>query len=184
MLHSLYTPILLNIKISITDSSRLLFSTWWIFILILTAFYTANLTAFLTLSTFTLPIDTPADIGKKNYKWVTNRANGLREVIFAESQQFMYQKKLVDLIGDDNNYPDLEDMEILAEYVTHQKMMFIREKSVVHHVMYKDYKEKAKAGIDESQRCTFVVTNFPVAVENGAFAYEKTFKYKDLFDVE
>lgn len=162
----------------------MLFSTWWLFILILTAFYTANLTAFLTLSTFTLPIDTTEDIGKKNYKWVTNRANGLREVIYSESQQFMYQKKLVDLIGNDNNYPDLEDMDILSEYVTQQKMMFIREKSVVQHIMYKDYKEKTKAGIEENQRCTYVVTKFSVAVENGAFAYSKNFKYKELFDVE
>ncbi|XP_013794655.1 glutamate receptor ionotropic, delta-2-like [Limulus polyphemus] len=33
----------------IYDSTRILFATWWIFTLIVTAFYTANLTAFLTL---------------------------------------------------------------------------------------------------------------------------------------
>lgn len=57
------------------DSSRLLFATWWIFITILTAFYTANLTAFLTLSEFKLPIKKPEDITK--YKWVTRKGNAV-----------------------------------------------------------------------------------------------------------
>lgn len=57
------------------DSARLIFATWWIFITILTAFYTANLTAFLTLSQFTLPIHTPGDIQK--YSWVTRKGNAI-----------------------------------------------------------------------------------------------------------
>lgn len=44
------------------DSTRLIFATWWIFITILTSFYTANLTAFLTLSRFTLPINNWDDL--------------------------------------------------------------------------------------------------------------------------
>lgn len=47
---------------SIKDSTRMLFASWWIFITILTSFYTANLTAFLTLSRFTLPINTWDDL--------------------------------------------------------------------------------------------------------------------------
>lgn len=63
------------------DSSRLLFSTWWIFITILTAFYTANLTAFLTLSRFTLPISTAEDIGAKKYTWVSHKGSLIEEAI-------------------------------------------------------------------------------------------------------
>lgn len=58
-----------------SDSSRLLFATWWIFITILTAFYTANLTAFLTLSEFKLPISKPEDIMR--YKWVSRKGNAM-----------------------------------------------------------------------------------------------------------
>ncbi|KAH1020146.1 hypothetical protein HUJ04_009865 [Dendroctonus ponderosae] len=65
-----------------TDSSRIIFSTWWIFITILTAFYTANLTAFLTLSKFTLPISEPKDISRKHNKWITNRGNGIVEQLY------------------------------------------------------------------------------------------------------
>lgn len=82
------------------DSSRLLFSTWWLFILILTAFYTANLTAFLTLSKFTLPITTPEEIGKKHYSWVTNRGNPVRDKIISEkNDEHIYQDKLIKTIG-------------------------------------------------------------------------------------
>lgn len=58
-------------EIITSDSTRMLFATWWIFILILTSFYTANLTAFLTKPQFTLPINNIKDIVNKGYKWVT-----------------------------------------------------------------------------------------------------------------
>lgn len=46
-----------------------MFASWWLFIMILTSFYTANLTAFLTLSRFTLPIQSIEDIANPMYKW-------------------------------------------------------------------------------------------------------------------
>ncbi|KAI5739112.1 hypothetical protein M8J77_015140 [Diaphorina citri] len=46
-----------------------MFASWWIFIMILTAFYTANLTAFLTLSQFTLPIHSVEDIANPTNTW-------------------------------------------------------------------------------------------------------------------
>lgn len=64
---------MLNIILYASDSTRLLFATWWIFITILTSFYTANLTAFLTLSKFTLPINNVDDIIKKNQLFIAHR---------------------------------------------------------------------------------------------------------------
>lgn len=65
----------------ISDSTRILFATWWIFTTILTAFYTANLTAFLTLSQFTLPISKPSDIGAKEYSWVTKGGSLIQKLM-------------------------------------------------------------------------------------------------------
>lgn len=160
----------------------MLFATWWIFILILTAFYTANLTAFLTLSTFTLPIESAEDIGKKHYHWVTNKANGLREIIYEEEFGETYQQRLVDQIGNYQNFPDGNDLDILKYYVARKGMMFIREKKVVDHVLYRDYKDKTQKGIEESKRCTYVATKFSVISAHRAFAYSKGFKYSLLFD--
>lgn len=58
----------------------MLFATWWLFILVLTAYYTANLTAFLTLSKFTLPITGPKDIPRK-YKWFAEQGRILENAI-------------------------------------------------------------------------------------------------------
>nr|CAD7432142.1 unnamed protein product [Timema monikensis] len=73
-------------KLSIVDSSRLLFATWWIFITILTSFYTANLTAFLTLSRFTLPIDDARGVAKYRYRWIGHKGFALDQMV-AEVQQ-------------------------------------------------------------------------------------------------
>jgi hypothetical protein len=59
----------------------LLFATWWIFITILTSFYTANLTAFLTLSRFTLPIDGPKDLTKNKAGWISHKGSALEYVV-------------------------------------------------------------------------------------------------------
>nr|QUP79602.1 ionotropic receptor 15 [Monochamus saltuarius] len=166
-----------------TDSSRLLFSTWWIFITILTAFYTANLTAFLTLSKFTLPINEPADIKQKRYQWVSNRANGIKDYIKEENKEMLPRgDKLADYIGNGTTFPEIDDMSILRTYVTDRDMMFIREKSVLNNIMYKDYKDKTKKGIDENKRCTYVVAKFPITKFSRAFAFRKNFKYMKLFD--
>lgn len=59
------------------DSTRLIFATWWIFITILTSFYTANLTAFLTLSQFTLPINNVDDILQKQKRFVAHEGSAV-----------------------------------------------------------------------------------------------------------
>ncbi|CAG9854178.1 unnamed protein product [Phyllotreta striolata] len=166
-----------------TDTSRLLFSTWWLFILILTAFYTANLTAFLTLSKFTLPITAPEDIGKKHYRWVTNKGNPVRDQILADkNDEHIYQEKLIEKLGNLKVFANYPDMEILDSYVYKRDMMFIREKTVINHIMYKDYRQKANGGMEESKRCTYVIAKFPIVKFSRAFAYSKNFKYKELFN--
>ncbi|KAF0299857.1 Glutamate receptor 1 [Amphibalanus amphitrite] len=54
----------------ITHSSRMLFATWWIYITVLTAFYTANLTAYLTFSSMKVEIETVADLYASEQAWL------------------------------------------------------------------------------------------------------------------
>lgn len=63
------------------DTTRVLFATWWIFIILLSAFYTANLTAFLTLSKFTLDVEKPEDLYKKNYRWIAKDGAAVEYVV-------------------------------------------------------------------------------------------------------
>ncbi|ROT62633.1 hypothetical protein C7M84_019508, partial [Penaeus vannamei] len=66
----------------ISDSSRILFATWWLFITIVTSFYTANLTAYLTFNSLVLPIEKAEDLAKyPDIKWVAFRDGALADII-------------------------------------------------------------------------------------------------------
>ncbi len=64
------------------DSTRILFATWWIFVTILTAFYTANLTAYLTLSKVPIPYDRLEKVGYRD-KWIARRGDTIEAVVKA-----------------------------------------------------------------------------------------------------
>lgn len=81
------------------DSTRILFATWWIFITILTSFYTANLTAFLTLSKFTLPFNKVEDIVEKEQRFVSKRGGGIEYSIKNVSVLKVKQVKPFSIIG-------------------------------------------------------------------------------------
>lgn len=72
------------------DSIRVAFATWWIFITILTSFYTANLTAFLTLARFSLPINVPKDIIDKRQPFISQRGFAVEYAIKNVSQYFIF----------------------------------------------------------------------------------------------
>jgi hypothetical protein len=72
------------------DSIRIIFATWWIYITILTSFYTANLTAFLTLSRFTLPINNPKDILGKKQAFISQRGFAIEYAIRNVRNYFFY----------------------------------------------------------------------------------------------
>ncbi|KAA0198341.1 Ionotropic receptor 76b, partial [Hyalella azteca] len=48
----------------LTDSSRILFATWWVYVVIVTSFYTANLTAFMTFNGLKLPVSSAAQLAQ------------------------------------------------------------------------------------------------------------------------
>lgn len=64
------------------DSSRILFATWWLFITIVTSFYTANLTAYLTFNSLVLPIEKAEDLARDpDIKWAAFRDGALADII-------------------------------------------------------------------------------------------------------
>lgn len=60
--------------------------------------------------------------------------------------------------------------------------MYVREKTIVNHLMYQDYLKKTKQGIAEEERCTFVVTTFSIFHVARAFGYSRQFAFRELFD--
>ncbi|KAF5281304.1 hypothetical protein FQR65_LT14765 [Abscondita terminalis] len=156
------------------DSTRLIFATWWIFITILTAFYTANLTAFLTLSVFTLPVTKPSDIGRQRYSWVTDKGN-----IINEEEKFILEPVLK---GSFATYVNENREQILQKYVKNNNLLYLEEKLIVEHLMYQDYLNKTRENVTETERCVFVITTWTVLQRERAFAYRPNFLFKPLFD--
>ncbi|CAH2063025.1 unnamed protein product, partial [Iphiclides podalirius] len=161
------------------NTTRVLFATWWIFIILLSAFYTANLTAFLTLSKFTLDIESPQDLYKKNYRWVAMEGGAVQYTIRNPDEDLYYLNKMVangraqfrSVTRDQDYLPIVEGGAVL-----------VKEQTAIDHLMYGDYLKKAREGVAEADRCTYVVAPTAFMKKQRAFAYPTNTKIKFLFD--
>nr|AZB49414.1 ionotropic receptor 76b [Heortia vitessoides] len=161
------------------NTTRVLFTTWWIFIILLSAFYTANLTAFLTLSKFTLDIETPQDLYKKNYRWIATEGGAVQFVVNSPNEDLYYLSRMISTgraefrsMGSDYDFlPLVQGGAVL-----------VKEQTAIDELMYGDYLQKAREGVAESDRCTYVVAPYSFMTKLRGFAYPKGSKLKKLFD--
>lgn len=58
----------------------ILFATWWMYVILVTSLYSANLTAFVTMNTFTLPIRNEIDVVQRGFFW-TVKNDGIYEYV-------------------------------------------------------------------------------------------------------
>lgn len=60
--------------------------------------------------------------------------------------------------------------------------VLIKEQTAIDHIMYGDYLQKAKQGIDEVDRCTYVVAPDAFIKLPRAFAFPKNSNLQRLFN--
>ncbi|XP_068628204.1 glutamate receptor ionotropic, delta-2 [Battus philenor] len=161
------------------NTTRVLFATWWIFIILLSAFYTANLTAFLTLSKFTLDIENPKDLFKKSYRWVSTEGGAVQMAIRNPDDELYYLNKMV-LNGRAQFYSLPRDEAYLP--IVKGGAVLVKEQTAIDHLMYGDYQRKAREGVAEGDRCTYVVAPHSFMKRQRAFAYPNNTTLKTLFD--
>ncbi|KAK2587964.1 hypothetical protein KPH14_004047 [Odynerus spinipes] len=152
-----------------TDSTRMLFATWWIFILILTSFYTANLTAFLTKPQFTLPINNIKDIVNKGYKWVTYRG---RVIDFLLSQPHATEITLLNQTRFRGEYITMynEPSNFIFDAIE-KKKLYLGERHYFQKLLFEDYINKTRQGLEHKKRCTYVIMPGSILSKNRAFAF-------------
>ncbi|XP_055621480.1 probable glutamate receptor [Toxorhynchites rutilus septentrionalis] len=164
------------------DSTRILFASWWIFITILTSFYTANLTAFLTLSKFTLPINNAEDVRRKEKQFVTIRGNAVEYAIknsdeALNSLNILVDKHLVEFTS------NLNDSDILLTTVAKKNFVYVRDRPAIGHLVYNDYLVRRKVNpINERSHCPFATASKPFLTRVRAFGYPNTTRWNALFD--
>ncbi|XP_047004051.1 ionotropic receptor 93a [Schistocerca americana] len=163
----------------VTDSSRLLFATWWIFITLLTSFYTANLTAFLTLSRFTLQITDLKDISTKKAHWAAQKGSAMEYLVYNNDEYSFLNLSLQAGYG---QFVDVSDTEMLLR-IKKDDLVYLREKQHVEHTMFRDYLEKTRnPKVEEKDRCTFVMTKVPFLHLPIAFYYPLNSSLAHIFD--
>nr|AII01114.1 ionotropic receptor [Dendrolimus houi] len=161
------------------NSTRILFATWWIFIIFLSAFYTANLTAFLTLSKFTLEIENTIDLYKKNYRWVAQKGGSVECTVTDPSYDLYYLNKM--LLNGRAEFRNVKsDIDYLP--IVQGGAVLVKEQIAIDHLMYNDYLSKSRDGVEEANRCTYVVAPNPFMKQLRAFGYPYDSKLKLLFD--
>lgn len=77
---------------------------------------------------------------------------------------------------------DFNETTVLKEHVIKKERMYIREQTVLETIMYRDYQEKTKNDESEPNRCTYVITDFPICQFSRSFAFNSNFSYTKLFD--
>ncbi|EAA00639.3 AGAP011968-PA [Anopheles gambiae str. PEST] len=166
------------------DSTRILFASWWIFITILTSFYTANLTAFLTLSKFTLPINNAEDVRRKEKQFVTIRGGAIEYAIKNRDEALnalsvLVDKRLVDFTTNVN------DSDTLADKVAKQNYVFVRDRPAIDHMIYADYLVRRKINPkNERVHCPYATATTPFLKRNRAFGYPPNTEWNRIFDPE
>uniref|UniRef100_A0A6P4DYF6 Uncharacterized protein LOC108038316 n=1 Tax=Drosophila rhopaloa TaxID=1041015 RepID=A0A6P4DYF6_DRORH len=165
-----------------SNSTRLLFATWWIFITILTSFYTANLTAFLTLSKFTLPYNTVNDILAKNKHFVSMRGGGVEYAIRTTNESLSMLNRMIQ-----NNYAvfsdETNDTYNLLNYVESNGYVFVRDRPAINIMLYQDYLyRKSISFSDEKVHCPFAMAKEPFLKKKRTFAYPIGSNLSQLFD--
>nr|ARO76467.1 ionotropic receptor 4 [Conogethes punctiferalis] len=161
------------------NTTRVLFTTWWIFIILLSAFYTANLTAFLTLSKFTLDIETPQDLYKKNYRWVSPEGSAVQYVVNSPNEDLYYLSRMIGTgRAEFRTVPNSQDYLPLVD----GGAVLVREQIGIDELMYGDYLKKAREGVAEADRCTYVVAPNNFMTKLRGFAYPRDSKLQYFFD--
>lgn len=161
------------------NTTRVLFATWWLFVILLSAFYTANLTAFLTLSKFTLDIENPIDLYKKNYRWVATEGGAVQNTIKSPEEDLYYLSRMVS--NGRARFRTIKFNEDFLPSVTGGAVL-VKEQDAIDNLMYNDYLRKTKEGVAETERCTYVVAPNAFMKKRRAFAYPRNSTLKILFD--
>lgn len=85
--------------------------------MILTSFYTANLTAFLTLSKFTLPIKRLEDIADNEYRWIASEGSAVEYIVKVDNDLKPLKRSMFEGNGQFmaiNNY----EIETILSYIS------------------------------------------------------------------
>ncbi|KAI4458425.1 ionotropic glutamate receptor [Holotrichia oblita] len=113
-------------------STRMLAGVWWFFTLIMVSSYTANLAAFLTVTTLNTPFSSIDELAKQDEIKYGAKANGATAFFFKDSDKPVYQKIWKYM----NNNPDLmvKDNMLGVNRVLKENYAFLMESTTIEYI--------------------------------------------------
>ncbi|XP_044018617.1 glutamate receptor U1-like [Aphidius gifuensis] len=166
-----------------TDSNRVLFASWWIFIIILTSFYYASLNKFLYSSKLTLPYHSIADIVNDNQKWL---ATSERYIDFALKQSEIEDLKILKTSFENDQGRFItkpSDREILKIMDSDDEAkIYLGEDNHLQRMIADHYLKMVRKNKPQNKRCKYVIMPEIIYQQPVAFAYPKDSPYQEKFD--
>ncbi|XP_029347313.1 ionotropic receptor 93a [Acyrthosiphon pisum] len=159
-----------------TDSARLIFATWWIFIMILTSFYTANLTAFLTLSKFTLPIKRIDDIASNEYRWISSEGSAVEYIVKVDNDLKPLKQSMFEGNGQ-FMVINIDEIDTILKHISSGTLL-LHDKNWLNFLMLRI----ERSITDDKERCRYVLTTDPYLTRSMSFVYPKHSILPPLFN--
>ncbi|XP_044019403.1 glutamate receptor U1-like [Aphidius gifuensis] len=143
-----------------TDSNRVLFASWWIFVTIITIIHAANLTAFFCIPKLTLSYHSITDIVNDNREWSSTSEHyidyAVKQIAAQNTMATCWKLKNGKIyLGDGNHFQQM---------------------------IKKDYLKNVREQKPQNERCKYVIMPEIIYKQPVAFAYPKDSLYQEKFD--
>ena len=136
-----------------SDFVRILFGAWWMFITIVTAFYTAELTAVLASSSRTLPINNLDEMYKaSSARWVA-RGGGVFETMVERWPEYVNLKQ--DIESGKGMFISSNE-KAFSKMRSRDNMYFLAETKDIRRFLFHDYEKESVGGLGY---CEFTYTD-------------------------
>ncbi|XP_072942206.1 uncharacterized protein [Epargyreus clarus] len=159
--------------------TRIILATWYVFVILVTTFFTANMTANLTLVDDNFPIRNLEDLFKYDVSWATYKGGSVDLLV--------KRKKYINTVGDMiqrgkvkffNPYKRLD----IYKYYLQNNYVILDEVPILWSYLYKNYKENQVMGYTDVDSCDVVVSPRHFMENPRAFAYPANTTLNKLFD--
>ncbi|XP_059079423.1 glutamate receptor ionotropic, kainate glr-3-like [Tigriopus californicus] len=131
-----------------SDVARILFASWWLFIQVITSFYTAELTAVLTLSQSELPVQNMEQLRyREGAKWVA--IDGAEMAILQKDESFQY---LTQEIADGKGFLVNSVEEALERVLNDDDTYFLTDKAFAESYVFNDHRARYSADREQARQ--------------------------------
>lgn len=163
-----------------SDSVRILVGTWWIFVTILTSFYTADLIAYLSSYSVQRNVQSLEEILASGAQLLTYEGSSVYFAIIEQDSRIAPFKDKVKLLTPTQYTDGIDELKTLEHKVVNRNFALIRDYYSAQHIMNDYYMSVLKNVSNFANPCPFVISETPLTWLSQSFVYRKESDLKIL----